>query len=315
VEERQVITYVNGRYVPRDQAVVSVDDRGLMFGDSVFDIGRTFGGSAFKLDAHLDRLRRSMRYVEMDGDGLIDEIREATEEVLRRNASAIEEVGDVYYEQIITRGSISPIGEDSNRNKPTIIVKLRPVPYAAFARYYEKGINLHSSLLTTSFAGPMDPRAKAANRLANTRAELKGERMRELTDRGHWTVMFNADGTIAETHGANLALVVDGRVVIPPVHQMLGGISLETLCELAESLGIAVQERTITIYDIINADETILTATSFSLLPVNGLDGIPLNDHRAVYSKLADAWKELVGIDFMQQALERTGAAPVGAGA
>jgi branched-chain amino acid aminotransferase len=308
-----VITYVNGEYVPRDQAVVSVDDRGLMFGDSVFDIGRTFGGAPFKLEAHLDRLRRSMRYVEMDGDGYIDEIRTATEEVLRRNADAIEDVGDVYYEQIVTRGSISPIGEDSNRNRPTIIVKLRPVPYAAFARYYERGIDLHSSLLTTSFAGPMDPRAKAANRLANTRAELKGERMRQLTDRGHWTVMFNADGTIAETHGANIALVVDGGLVIPPAHQMLGGISLETLCELAESLGMSVRERPISIYDIINADETILTATSFSLLPVNGLDGIKLSDPRIAYDKLADAWKQLVGIDFMEQALERTSGAPVGA--
>ena len=306
-----MITYVNGEYVPREQAFVSVDDRGLMFGDSVFDIGRTFGGVPFRLDAHLDRLRRSMRYVEMDGDGLIGEIREATEQVLRRNASAIDEVGDVYYEQIVTRGTISPIGEDSNRNAPTIIVKLRPVPYAAFAPYYEKGIDLHSSLLTTSFAGPMDPRAKAANRLANTRAELKGERMRQLTHRGHWTVMFNADGTIAETHGANIALVAGDRLLVPPAHQMLGGVSLQTLCELAETIGIAVETRIMTIYDIINADETILTATSFSLLPVNGLDGIPLNDPRTVYDQLADAWKQLVGIDFVEQALERTGGSPV----
>ena len=308
-----MITYVNGEYVPREQAVVSVDDRGLMFGDSVFDIGRTFGGVPFKLDAHLERLRKSMRYVEMDGDGLFDEIREATEEVLRRNAGAIEEVGDVYYEQIVTRGTISPIGEDSNRKRPTIIVKLRPVPYAAFAQYYEKGIDLHSSLLTTSFTGPMDPRAKAANRLANTRAELKGERMRKLTGRGHWTVMFNADGTIAETHGANIALVVDDRLLVPPAHQMLGGVSLQTLCELAEADGITVEERIITIYDVINAEETILTATSFSLLPVNGLDGIALRDPRVVYDQLAAAWKELVGLDFMEQALERTGGSPVSA--
>jgi branched-chain amino acid aminotransferase len=310
-----VITYVNGEYVPREEAVVSVDDRGLMFGDSVFDIGRTFAGEPFKLGAHLERLRRSMRYVEMDGDGLLPEIREATEEVLRRNASEIEEVGDVYYEQIITRGTISPIGADSNRNRPTIIVKLRPVPYAAFAEYYAKGIDLHSSLLTTSFTGPMDPRAKAANRLANTRAELKGERMRKLTGKGHWTVMFNNDGTVAETHGANIAIVTEGRMLIPPAHQMLNGISLETLCELAEAQGIPVEEQTLSIYDIVNADETILTATSFSLLPVVGLDGIQLRNDRTVYNRLQEAWKELVGIDFVAQAVERTGGNPVAAGA
>src|SRR5262245_13230581 len=235
-----MITYVNGEYLPREEAVVSVDDRGLMFGDSVFDIGRTFGGVPFKLEAHVERLRRSMRYVEMDGDELTPEIREATVQVLERNAEAIEELGDVYYEQIVTRGEISPIGEDSNRNRATIIVKLRQVPFAAFAPYYDIGIDLHSSLLTTSFAGPMDPRAKAANRLANTRAELKGERMRKAGARGHWTIMFNADGTIAETHGANVALVYGRRLVIPPAHQMLGGVSLETLCELADGIGMEV---------------------------------------------------------------------------
>jgi branched-chain amino acid aminotransferase len=308
-----VITYVNGEYVPREEAVVSVDDRGLMFGDSVFDIGRTFGGVPFKLEAHLERLRRSMRYVEMDGDGYYEEIREATEEVLRRNATAIEEQGDVYYEQIVTRGSISPIGEDSNRHGPTIIVKLRPVPFGAFAEYYETGIDLHSSLLTSSFAGPMDPRAKAANRLANTRAELKGERMRKLTNRGHWTAMFNADGTLAETHAANVVIASGGRLVVPPAHQMLNGISLETLCELAEQEGVPVEERILTIYDVINADETILTATSFSLLPVVALDGIPLRDGRALYDRLAAAWKQLVGIDFVAQAIERTRGTPVGA--
>ena len=305
-----MITYVNGDYVPREEAKISVDDRGIIFGDSVFDIGRTFGGVPFKLDAHLERLRRSMRYVELDGDGLTPVIREATERLFELNEDAIEAVGDVYFDQIVTRGLIASPGDDANAAGPTVIVKLRPVPFGSFARFYDSGVDLHASLLAGSFAGPMDPRVKAANRLANTRPELKGERMSHL-GRGHWTVLLNPDGTISETHSANLVIVTDGRLTVPLRSHALGGISLETLCELAQGLGLPIEERPITTYDVINADETIITATSFSLLPVVGLDGIPLRDGREVFDKLLAAWKELVALDFVEQAQERAGAVHV----
>jgi branched-chain amino acid aminotransferase len=301
-----MIAYVSGEYVPHEEAKISVDDRGIIFGDSVFDIGRTFNGVPFKLEAHLERLRRSMRYAELDGDGLLPAIREATNQLFERNEQEIEAVGDVYFDQIVTRGLISSPGDDANATSPTVIVKLRPVPFASFARFYETGVDLHASLLAGSFAGPMDPRVKAANRLANTRPELKGERMSDR-GKGHWTVILNPDGSISETHSANLAIVSEGRLVVPPRHQALGGISLATVRELAEKLGIPVDERIVTTYDIINADETFITATSFSILPVVGLDGIPLRDGRECYSRLLQAWKDLVGIDFVAQALDRAG--------
>ena len=301
-----MITYVNGEYVPHEEAKISVDDRGIIFGDSVFDIGRTFGGKPFKLEAHLERLRRSMRFVEMDADGLMREITEATYEVLARNADEIEEAGDVFVEQIVTRGPISRAGDDSSAVRPTVIVKLRPVYFSSFASFYETGVDLHVSMLTLPFAGPLDPRLKAANRLANTRAELKGERMRRL-GKGHWTLIFNADGSIAETHSANLCIVSGGRVVMQPLDEALGGISLETVAELAGAAGLDVVERRLRVYDVLNADETILTATSFSLLPVAGLDGIPLSDRREVYERLLHAWIDLVGFDFVGQGRERAG--------
>jgi branched-chain amino acid aminotransferase len=298
-----VISYVGGKYVPHEDAKISVDDRAIMFGDSVFDITRTFGGVAFRLDEHLDRLLKSMRYVEMDGDRLMPEIREATDEVLSRNTQEIADVGDVLVEQIVTRGAISAAGVDTNAVPPCVIVKLRALYFSSFAPFYRTGIDLHSSLLTSSFAGPMDPRVKGANRLANTRAELKGERMRSQ-GRGHWTVMFNADGSVAETHSANLAIVSEGKLMVPPERDMLGGISLMTLIELAHSIGLEIERRKLTLYDIINADETMLTATSFAMLPVTGLDGIKLRDGREAFSQIQRAWFDYVGLDFVAQAEE-----------
>jgi branched-subunit amino acid aminotransferase/4-amino-4-deoxychorismate lyase len=233
--------------------------------------------------------------------------------VLAKNAAEIEAAGDVFFEQIVTRGPISPAGSDTNRVRPTVIVKLRPLPFAAFAPFYENGVDLHVSLLTLPFAGAVDPRVKAANRLANTRPELKGER-EGREGKGHWTLIFNSDGTIAETHAANIAVVLGERLMIPPTRQALGGISLETLCELAPSVGLQVEERPLTAYDLINGDETLLTATSFSILPVACVDGIPLRVERRFYPRLLKAWSELVGLDFVKQAQQRAaGTAAVGA--
>jgi branched-chain amino acid aminotransferase len=299
-----MITYVNGQYVPHERAVVSVDDRGLIFGDAVFDIARTFGGVPFKLDAHLERLGRSMRYVEFDADALLPTIRAASLELVSLNAEVITSVGDVQVLQIVTRGPNLPAGTDPNAAHPTVIVMLRPIAFSSFANFYDSGVDLHVSLLTHHFGGPVDPRAKAANRLANSRAELKGQRAAKH-GRGHWTVIFNQDGTIAETHAGNLAVVVGDRLLIPPMYQVLGGISLDTLCDLSRDIGLSVEERPLTAYDVINADETILTATSFSLLPVVSLDGIPLNEGRQVYSQLLERWIKLVGFDFVRQAQDR----------
>lgn len=296
-----MITYVNGRYLPHDQAVVSVDDRGLIFGDAVFDGGRTFMGAPFKLEAHLQRLYRSMRYVELDADRLLPEIREATSQVLARNAADIEAAGDVFFEQIVTRGPTSPPGSDTDQARPTVIVKVRPIPFGAFASFYESGVDLHVSLLTLPFVGPMDPRAKAANRLAQTRAALKGERA-SRESKGHWTLIFNSDGTIAETHVSNIAAVQGERLMIPPRRLALGGISLETLCELAPTVGLQVVEQPLTTYDLLNADETLITGSSFSVLPAATIDGIKLRMGGRYYPQLLKAWTDLLGFDFVEQA-------------
>lgn len=303
-----MIAYVNGEYFRDEEPRISVHDRGLMFGDSVFDIARTYGGRPFRLQQHLDRLERSMRYVELDADGLMDEIAEATHEVLARNADEIERVGDVFVEQIVTRGVIGgPASNDADR--ATVIVKLRPVYFALFAQYYEEGLDLHVSLLNVSFTGPLDPRAKAANRLANARADLKGARARRQAGGGSWTILFNPDGSIPETNAANLCIVEGSTLVTPPRYDRLGGISLDTLMELAESIGLSVSERRIFPYDLLNADEAMITATSFGVLPVFAADGIPVGRGRASFDRLLAAWIELVEFDFVSQARERAGVA------
>ena len=285
-----------------------------MVGDAVFDSARTFGGRVFKLDAHLDRLSRSMRYIEIDADRWATEIREATEEVVARNLEEIGSVGDVWVIQIITREPLEVAGEtafgleDENQplSKPTIVVIVRPINFREFGLLYEEGVSLGVSLLNRSMTGPLDPRVKSTARLAFSRAERKAARMTGAHARGAkaWTVLFHDDGTFAEASGANICAVAGDRILRPPRHYALEGISLETLCELGEAQGLTVEERPLSLYDLVNADEVMITSTSSCALPVVSIDGISLPGGGNVYRKTLELWRELVQFDFVQQAEE-----------
>lgn len=308
-----MINYVNGTYLPDEDAKISIFDRGLMYGDAVFDTTRTYGGRLWKLEGHLERFRRSLRYVELDADEIIAEVREGCLGCVERSANEIDEVGDVWVSAVVTRGIMGGLDFDP-QPQPTIAVMLRKINFGAFAHFYEAGgVDLSVSLVRGHFQGPVDARVKATNRLAAVRGEMKGRRLAaedtEETTRA-WTVVFNDDGSVAEAHGANLALVEGETLVRPPRWQALEGISLETVCDICRGLDMQIEERRIAAYDIINADATFICSTSFGVLPVIGLDGIQLSARRDLYDEILRRWVDLAEFDFVAQARERASAQP-----
>ena len=297
-----MITYVNGEFVPEDEAKISVFDRGFMFGDGVFEIERTFDGTPFGLDAHLERMRRSLKFIELDGDGLVGAVREATNEVLARNEDEVRRAGDVWVHQIVTGGRT-----DINlmvSTPPSIIVMLKELHFGTFGPLYDHGLDLHVSLLNRHFAGAVDPRVKATSRGAWVRGERKMTRVNAQGQPG-MTVIVGDDGSIAEALVANLCILTKGRIIRPPRYDALEGVSLETFCELAEKIGLGLEERKLGLYDLINADATFITATSFCVVPALSIDGIALDQDHDTYAKLLNAWIEFLGFDFVKQARER----------
>jgi branched-chain amino acid aminotransferase len=309
-----MISYVNGEYLSDEEAKISVFDRGLLFGDAVFDLTRTFAGEPFRLDAHLERLRKSLRYIEIPPDAIIDELRTAIAEVVSRNREEIEALGDVAVRFLVTRGrteyGVPAPGDDFS---PTIVVLLQKINFGAFASLYDSGVDLGISLTTRHFSGATDRRVKSTNRLAATRGELKGVRMAEAEGRSPadfraWTIVFTDDGFVAEAHGANLFVVNGDRLTRPPLYECLDGLTLDTICGLGKSIGLEVEDRRLTLYDLINADETFICTASFQMLPVAAVDGIRLtHQKRTVNAQLMERYIELAGIDFVAQAKEKAG--------
>lgn len=289
--------YVNGEYVPEERAVISIFDRGFTNGAAVFDSTRTFAGTVFKLEEHLDRLRKSANYAELNGRQLADEAREAITGVIEKSKDEIRDADDVMVYVIVTRGASNQVRLD-NKVRPTVVVYLQRLEHAAIAPLYETGIELGVSLSIRHFQGSIDRRVKSTNRLESVRSGMKGQRSGAARS---WTVVFADDGSISEASGANLCLVDGKKIVRPLRYDALEGVSLEIVCDLAVGLGLGVEERKIWLYDVINADEVYITASSFQLLPVSTLDGIQVGPKRDIYRKVLDGWFKVAGIDFVAQ--------------
>ena len=122
-----------------------------------------------------------------------------------------------------------------------------------------------------------------------------------------WTLFCDNEGNPSEVSGANLFLINGETLARPPRRTVLGGINMTTFIELAEDLGVETEERTLTLYDYLNADEVILTTTSVGAIRVTEIDGIRLQSRGDVYDRVIEKWADYVGFDFVKHSRERAG--------
>ena len=121
-----------------------------------------------------------------------------------------------------------------------------------------------------------------------------------------YLLMTSTEGSITECQGGNFMFVHDGRIKLPDRHNVLPGISMETVLELAGPLGIPVDEGEYPTHDVYVAEEAFVSSTRHCLVPVDTVNGLRLADELPgpVTRAMLDAWRELVGMDFVQQALD-----------
>ena len=120
-------------------------------------------------------------------------------------------------------------------------------------------------------------------------------------------MLTNEEGDITECTGANFMFAQDGRIKLPDRRNVLPGVSMHTALELANHLGIGVDEGDYSAYDVYIADEAFISSTRYCVLPVATLNGLHVGEELPgpVTRKLLQAWRDLVGVDFVKQALDR----------
>jgi branched-chain amino acid aminotransferase len=123
-----------------------------------------------------------------------------------------------------------------------------------------------------------------------------------------WAVLLDVNGNLSEGQGSNIFLVRDGRLTTPRERYVLPGVSRQAVIELARQLAISCEENDIDLYDAYTADECFLTSTSLCICGVRSLNGRTFGAGEVpglVTKRLVDAYKQLVGCDFVAQYLQR----------
>ncbi len=255
--------YLNDKFVPKEDAVVSVFDHGFLYGDGVYETLRAYRGRIFMLAEHLARLERSASLIQLPLPIGLDSLADLLRESLDRN-----QLREAYLRVTISRGA-GEIGLDPALCKrPTLVVITLPFqPYPE--SFYTQGVAVIVAKTRRNAPEALPPQAKSLNFLNNVLAKLEA-----IEAGAHDALMLNQQDEVTEGTTSNVFVVQGARLRTPAVEcGILDGITRSLVLRLARELGIPTEETRLTVDDLIRADECFLTNTTQEILPVTRVDG------------------------------------------
>ena len=261
------IVYVNGAYVPEEEANVSVFDRGFLFADGVYEVTSVLDGKLVDFDGHAARLARSLAELEMESPASRDELLEIHREIVSRNQV---KDGLVYLQ--VTRGAAADRDfayPDPEEVSPTIVVFTQSKPGLADAPQSKVGIKVISV-----------PDLRWKRRDIKTVQLLYPSMGKMLAKKdGCDDAWMIEDGLVTEGTSNNAYIVKDGVIVTRNLsNDILHGITRAAVLRFAKEAQMQVQERPFTIEEAQAADEAFITSASTFVMPVVEIDGLELGD-------------------------------------
>ena len=287
VDQDRLVTYLNGEIIPHRQAVAALQEKNVPPESGIYDTERTFNGQLFKLGAHLERLYRGLKLAQIDPGITRTEIEVITQDILEANRPLLGPRDEFIVTQVV---STSPI----NASEVNVVVHCQLLDFTAFARSYVQGVRV---ITPVTYGVPRQDNAQdGAQQIL--------------------TLMTSTEGSITECTGANFMFVRGGRIKLPDRHNVLPGVSMQTVLDLADSQAIAVDEDDYATADVYESDEAFVSSTRYCMLPVATLNGLSLGEELPgpLTRRLLDAWRNMIGVDFVQRALDHLPDIPPSAG-
>jgi D-alanine transaminase len=276
------LVYLNGKYLPRRDAVVSVEDRAFLFGDGVYEVIRTVNATLLEAARHIRRLERgvaglSLAFSSADARNLL-----AVSERLLDEGGLTTGEALVYWQ--VTRGAAPRTHQFPPASTPVTV-------YASASAFrpphQSRGTGVAAITLPDQRWARCD--LKTVNLLPNVLAK------QAAVNAGVFEAVFVRDGAITDCASTNVFGVVDGVIhTVPHSNYILPGVTRDVVVELAHKLGIPVREEPMFAADLSRLDELFLTGTSTDVMPVVTLDGRPVGSGRPgpvtanLYNALAD---------------------------
>ena len=283
------LVYVNGEFVTKDKAVVSVYDHGFLYGDGVFEGIRAYNGNVFRLKEHLVRLYESAKSIMLEIPHTFEEVEKIVVETLQRN-----NLKSGYIRLVISRGK-GNLGIDP-RSCPTASVICIAEELALFPKeLYESGVEVISASYRRNRSDVLSPKTKTLNYLNNVLVKIEANQ----AGVGE-SLMMNDQGYVAEGSSDNIFIVKNGEVITPPGYiGALVGITRNAIMEVAANKGYKVKEDVFTRHDVYVADEVFLTGTAAEVIAVVKVDGRVIGDGKPgpITNNILKGFREIVELD------------------
>ncbi|MBU0571052.1 MAG: branched-chain-amino-acid transaminase [Candidatus Omnitrophica bacterium] len=281
--------FLDGEFVDKEHAKVSVFDHGLLYGDGIFEGIRAYGRKVFRLDAHLDRLYAGLKKIRLSPPMAKEDLKKKILETLKRN-----DLDDAYIRVVVTRG-VGDLGLDPRKcGKPTVFIIADKI--ALYPReFYTKGLPIVIAKTRRNHPSSMPPEVKSLNYLNSIFGKM------DAIDAGtDEAIMLTTDGYVAECTGDNIFIARNGKLSTPPYEiGSLDGITQNVVIQLAGEAGIKIKRDMLTPDDLYAADECFLTGTAAEVIPVISVNGtlIAGGIPGKITIAMMNAFSELTGIE------------------
>lgn len=294
------IVFLNDKFVAASQAHINIYDLGVVMGATLTEMTRTFAHQPFRLEDHLARLYRSCKYAGIALPFTQNEIAEKTHELIATNCKLIAEDEDISIVHFVTAGE-NPIYAHSGtaRLLPTICIHSFKVPFHKWKHFFTDGAHVVTPAIRHIPPQCIDPKTKHRSRFYWFLADQQSHNV----DPKAVSLLLDLDGNITECAGSNFLLVKDKKIYTPTSRNILAGVSLQTVREIAAEQNIEVIEKDLQIYDVVNADEAWLTTTPYCIAPCTKINNIPVGDGTIgpLFYQFMESWSARVGVDILAQ--------------
>ncbi|MFH1825598.1 MAG: branched-chain-amino-acid transaminase [Candidatus Firestonebacteria bacterium] len=257
-----LIICLNGKFVPKEKALVSIFDHGLLYGDGVFEGIRIYNGRVFKLDEHIDRLFNSAKVITLEVPISKEVMKQKILKTVRSN-----KLHDGYIRVVVTRGA-GDLGLDPRKCSESFYFIIASSISLYPEKFYKNGLSIMTVATHRNIPEALSPKIKSLNYLNNIMAKIEANNYGVLE-----AVMLNKDGYVAECTADNIFIVHKEELITPPTYVgALEGMTRDTVMELAKEMGITVSEKVFTRFDLYVAEECFLTGTAAEIVPVINID-------------------------------------------
>jgi branched-chain amino acid aminotransferase len=281
--------YMNGEFVTKENAKVSVYDHGFLYGDGIFEGIRLYNGNIFKCKEHLDRLYDSAKSIMLDIPLTPAEMQQALVETIRKN-----ELKNGYIRLVVSRGP-GDLGLDPRRSPKAWVVIIAEQLAIYPEEAYRDGLRSVSVSPRRNIPDAINPKIKSLNYLNNILVKIQAN----LAGVGE-AIMLNSQGYVAEGSSDNIFIVKKGVVFTPPCYcGALEGITRGAIIELCGKLGYKLKEEPFTLHDVYVADEVFFTGTAAEVIAVREVDGRIIGEGKAgpITTHLLQEFRKIVDVD------------------